>query len=130
MRSKIHTMENRNEEKYVVKYANTDRLKNSAIPYMQRMLNDDIRRKYSNHHLTISKTFRKNTAIEVTVQDAISQNIIIHEERPATRDHQIFYNIGEFVENGTSLIKVTIKDLRKGKKEYYTIDWSKYLIQE
>ena len=44
LRSKIHTMENRNEEKYVVKYANTDRLKNSAIPYMQRMLNDDIRR--------------------------------------------------------------------------------------
>ena len=37
-------MENRNEEKYMVKYANTDRLKNSAIPYMQRMLNDDIRR--------------------------------------------------------------------------------------
>jgi hypothetical protein len=44
LRSKIHTMENRNEENFVVKYANTERLKNSAIPYMQRMLNDDIRR--------------------------------------------------------------------------------------
>ena len=34
-------MKNRNTEKYDVKYANTGRLKNSAIPYMQRLINKD-----------------------------------------------------------------------------------------
>ena len=38
---KPHQMELRNSEKYAVKHANTERLKMSAIPYMQRLLNDD-----------------------------------------------------------------------------------------
>ena len=29
----------RNKEKYKVTFANTDRLKNSAVPYLQRLLN-------------------------------------------------------------------------------------------
>ena len=40
-----HSMKLRNQEKYVVKFANTDRLKNSAIPYMQRLLNNEINTK-------------------------------------------------------------------------------------
>ena len=36
---KPHLMDLRNSEKYVVKHANTERLKKSAIPFMQRLLN-------------------------------------------------------------------------------------------
>ena len=39
--NKQHDMNTRNEEKFKVKHANTGRLKNSAIPSMQRMLNED-----------------------------------------------------------------------------------------
>ena len=34
----------RNEEIYDVKYAKTERLKKSAIPYLQRLLNSDERK--------------------------------------------------------------------------------------
>ena len=40
LRQKIHEMETREEEKYEVQHANTERLKNSAIPYMQRLMNE------------------------------------------------------------------------------------------
>ena len=36
---RIHNMETRNPEKYLVQHANTERLKNSAIIYMQNLLN-------------------------------------------------------------------------------------------
>ena len=39
LRVKEHEMEIRDQEKYCVQNANTDRLKNSTIPYMQRLLN-------------------------------------------------------------------------------------------
>ena len=39
LRIKDHPMEIREEEKFVVHRANTERLKKSAIPYMQRLLN-------------------------------------------------------------------------------------------
>ena len=35
-----HNMKQIKSEKYVVNFARTERLKNSAIPYMQRMLNN------------------------------------------------------------------------------------------
>ena len=38
-REKVHSMETREEEKYIVQHANTERLKKSSIPYMQRLLN-------------------------------------------------------------------------------------------
>ena len=41
VREKIHDMDKRNEEHFQVDFANTNRLKNSAIPSMQRMLNID-----------------------------------------------------------------------------------------
>ena len=47
LNSKAHTMNTRTEEKYVVQHANTDRLKNSAIIYMQNMLNENERIKNS-----------------------------------------------------------------------------------
>ena len=34
----------RNHEKYVVKKANTERYKKSAVPFLQRLLNDDYSR--------------------------------------------------------------------------------------
>ena len=37
----IHPMEVRKCEKFEVNYANTGRLTDSAIPYMQRILNND-----------------------------------------------------------------------------------------
>ena len=40
-----HSMKLRNQEKYVVKFANAERLKNSAIPYMQRLLNNELNTK-------------------------------------------------------------------------------------
>ena len=39
LNQKQHKMNKRNSEKYKVKYAKTERLKKSSIPYMQRLLN-------------------------------------------------------------------------------------------
>ena len=44
-REKEHAMKARNEEKYHVQHAKTSRLKNSAIPYMQRLLNENIKQR-------------------------------------------------------------------------------------
>ena len=38
---KLHGMQTRNPEKYKVQFANTDRLKNSSIIYMQNLLNSN-----------------------------------------------------------------------------------------
>ena len=38
-------MEVRNPLKYQIKKANTERYKNSSIPYMQRLLNDDSKKR-------------------------------------------------------------------------------------
>ena len=38
---KMYQMNTRNKEKYLVQYANTERLKKSAIVYMQNLLNKD-----------------------------------------------------------------------------------------
>ena len=43
IKEKIHEMELRDEEKYVVNHANTERMNKSAIPFMQRLLNEDFR---------------------------------------------------------------------------------------
>ena len=40
-KNKQHAMKNRQEEKYIVNYAKTGRLKDSAIPFMQRLLNNE-----------------------------------------------------------------------------------------
>ena len=37
-------MKARNTDTYQVNYANTDRLKNSSIPYMQRILNNNVKK--------------------------------------------------------------------------------------
>ena len=41
VRDKDHSMNMRNQEYFEVKFANTERLKNSAIRPMQRILNSD-----------------------------------------------------------------------------------------
>ena len=38
---KMYQMNTRNKEKYLVQYANTERLKKSAIVYMQNLLNQN-----------------------------------------------------------------------------------------
>ena len=40
-----HTMDKRSSECYQVKRGLTERLRRSAIPYMQRLLNDNVRKK-------------------------------------------------------------------------------------
>ena len=40
----VHQMKTRNPERYVIKNGNTDRMKRSAVPFLQRLLNDDINR--------------------------------------------------------------------------------------
>ena len=42
-KDKIHQMKTRAMEKYKVQHANTERLKNSSIMAMQKMLNHDAR---------------------------------------------------------------------------------------
>ena len=39
-RKKLHKMEKREEETFQVNHANTERLKKSSIPFMQRKLNE------------------------------------------------------------------------------------------
>ena len=41
MNKKQHDMETRQEEKFNVQFANTNRLKNSPIIYMQKLLNEN-----------------------------------------------------------------------------------------
>ena len=57
VREKNHPMNMRNEEIYVVKNANTERLMKSSIPYMQRMLNyeDRKRKEFDQERLTKKK---------------------------------------------------------------------------
>ena len=38
-------MKVRNPKKYYIKKANTERYKDSSIPYMQRLLNEDIKKR-------------------------------------------------------------------------------------
>ena len=44
--TKIHEMKTRNPEKYHVNHANTERLRKSAVPYMQRLLNENENRQH------------------------------------------------------------------------------------
>ena len=39
-RSRVHTMKTRNIQQYNIQFAHTDRLKNSPVIYMQRLLNN------------------------------------------------------------------------------------------
>ena len=39
LNKKSHPMDIRKHEKFRVQFSNTERLRNSAIPYMQRLLN-------------------------------------------------------------------------------------------
>ena len=41
LKTSKHLMEKRSPKKYVVKYANSERYRKSAVPYLQRLLNDD-----------------------------------------------------------------------------------------
>ena len=43
LKEKNYDMDIRNEEKFTVKYAHTERLNNSAVPYMQRLLNEEFK---------------------------------------------------------------------------------------
>ena len=38
----VHQMKTRNPHRYVIKNGNTDRMKRSAVPFLQRLLNEDI----------------------------------------------------------------------------------------
>ena len=38
---KVYDIKTRHKEKYLVTHANTERLQSSAIPYMQRLLNNE-----------------------------------------------------------------------------------------
>ena len=37
----VHQMKTRNPDKYVIKNGNTDRMRRSAVPFLQRLLNED-----------------------------------------------------------------------------------------
>ena len=41
-REKVHNMKTRDPEQYEVEFANTERLKNSCVIQMQKILNQDI----------------------------------------------------------------------------------------
>ena len=44
--NKLHKMQTRNPLTFLVQRANTERLKNSAIIYMQRLLNNNVQKKW------------------------------------------------------------------------------------
>ena len=46
--NKYRKMETRDQEKYTVQFANTNRLKNSSIVTMQNYLNEDEKRRKTN----------------------------------------------------------------------------------
>ena len=47
-REKTHDMKLRNSEHYHVNKSNTQRYQNSAVPYMQRLLNQDMKERETN----------------------------------------------------------------------------------
>ena len=51
LKDKVHKMELRNTEIFNVNNANTERYKNSAVPYMQRLLNDHEKEKHLKTHI-------------------------------------------------------------------------------
>ena len=56
LNDKNHDMKTRKKEKYEVNYANTGRYKDSAIPYMQRLLNNE---QYKVKEETINNRIRR-----------------------------------------------------------------------
>ena len=58
-----HGMDLRKNEKYEVKFAKTNRLKNSSVPYMQRILNTD-NLQFENQELKRKKRFNGDKNIE------------------------------------------------------------------
>lgn len=88
---------------------------------------EKVKDSFSNHELIISRTYKKSTAIEVLITDAITDAIIISDYRPSSRDHQLFYNIKPALDIGITLVKVSIKNVKKSKTEVFEIDWNKYL---
>ena len=52
-------MSMRSSEKYVVSYSNTQRRERSAIPFLQRLLNDD----YAKQKKDLSKLLRVNNGV-------------------------------------------------------------------
>ena len=56
LNNKNHDMKSRKKEKYEVNYANTGRYKDSAIPYMQRLLNNE---QYKVKEETINNRIRR-----------------------------------------------------------------------
>ena len=51
LKDKVHDMELRNTEIYNVNNANTERYKNSAVPFMQRLLNEYEKEKHIKSHI-------------------------------------------------------------------------------
>ena len=49
LNNKNHQMITREEEKYMVQFANTARLQNSAVLYMQKLLNENERNELQNY---------------------------------------------------------------------------------
>ena len=58
-----HGMDLRKNEKYEVKFAKTNRLKNSSVPYMQRILNTD-NLQFENQELKRKKRFNGDKNIK------------------------------------------------------------------
>lgn len=113
-----------NYEIYVIKNnLEKDRVSFFNIDFDEKL----VKEKYTNHYLTISKIYKKSTALEILITDAITEKVIVSDFRAASRDHQLFYNIKSALDVGTEKIKVHIKDVRKNKTETYIVDWSIYL---
>ena len=56
-------MDLRKDEKYEVKFAKTNRLKNSSVPYMQRILNTE-KLQFEKQELKRKKRFNEDKNIE------------------------------------------------------------------
>ena len=74
-----HEMTVRNPLKYQIKKANTERLKVSTIPYMQRMLNDDVKKRKKemmdlNNELNKSKTRKVENDSKYLQVNYVSKN--------------------------------------------------------
>ena len=54
-----HLMNMRNPEKYVINISNTERHKRSAVPFLQRLLNED----YSKQKKDLSKLLQVNNGV-------------------------------------------------------------------
>ena len=87
----------------------------------------EVEEKFTNYHLILSRTYKKSSALEVVVEDKLTNRIVLSRETAPSRDHQLRYYLKPALDQGITQFKITINNLRNNKREVFEVDWNQYL---